>query len=161
MIARMPLLFLSSGFRLTAVGLLSFNKNILVSTLQLLQRCPSERRKQFPKSKFDQRMSDDLWIPEHPSSRHNWHYRVSDLRLHDGPVSVQDGQRNGSIARLKMNKAWCISTVTSSDGWLIWRLRSRFSPSNQQIIFSQSHIRVAWTCTSSKKYMSVPFPRHH
>lgn len=45
--------FLSSGFRLTAVGFLSFNKNILVSTLQLLQQRPSERRKQFPKSKFD------------------------------------------------------------------------------------------------------------
>ena len=60
--------FLGSGFRLTAVGLLSFNKNILVSTLQLLQQRPSERRKQFPKSEFDQRMSGDLWMSVNPVS---------------------------------------------------------------------------------------------
>lgn len=81
--------FHSSGFRLTAVGRLSFNKNILVSTLQLLQQSPSESRKQFPNSKFDQRMSDDLL--GHPLSQHDRHYKVwnrPDSRLYHVPVFV-------------------------------------------------------------------------
>lgn len=57
-----------SGFRLTAVGLPSFNKNISVSVLLLLQQRPCERKTQFPKSTFNQRMSNNLWILSHPFS---------------------------------------------------------------------------------------------
>ena len=78
--------FPGSGFRLTVVGLLSFNKNILVSALQLLQRCPCKRNKQLLKFKFNHNMSDNFHFPSKWTARSSGcQNRLPDLRFDDLP----------------------------------------------------------------------------